>query len=63
MLKMADMFAIGLVKLNKSKAFARDVIVLGCILLGVGDEESSPDVLDVEGREVTRNVIVIEQFF
>src|SRR5271168_4972310 len=62
-LKMADVVTIGLVKFNETIAFAGHVIMLGGVLLGVGDEECSANVLDVEGSEVARNRVIVKQFF
>src|ERR1700737_4676824 len=51
MLKVSDVLARGREDLDKAIAVAGHIIVPSCILLGVGDEEASADVLYVEGRE------------
>ena len=60
---MANVLAIGLVQFNEAIAFAGHVIMFGGILLGIRDEKSSADILDVERREAPRNRIVVEHFF
>src|ERR1700730_15115055 len=62
-LEMAEVPASRLVQFDEAKAIASDIIVLSTVLHGVGDEEGSTDVLDVEWSEVARNRIVIEEFF
>ena len=51
MLEVADVFARRRKDFDKTKAIPADGIVSCCVLLGVGDEESAPNVLDVERRE------------
>src|ERR1700733_5304483 len=50
-LKMADVSPGGLVKFDEAKAIAGHIVVLCSVLLGVGDEKGSTDVLYVEWGE------------
>src|SRR5271168_1542623 len=62
-LKMADVVTIGLVKFHETIALTGHVVMLRGVLLGVGNKERSADILNVEGREVARKGVIVEQFF
>ena len=60
MLKVTDIPAGGLEKLNKTEAITGHVIVTGRILLGIGDEENATDVLNIERRKTVGNSLGFE---
>src|SRR6202022_3197627 len=56
-------FTRGAENVDEAKTGAANGIVASCILLGVGDEKATTDVLYVEGREATGNILVLEGTF
>src|SRR5712691_1315091 len=63
MLKMADVPAGRREDFNEAETVTGDIIVPGGVLLGVGDEESATDVLNIERREAVGNFLGFERLF
>src|SRR5882724_631424 len=63
MLKMADVPAGRREDFNEAETVTGDIIVPGGVLLGVGDEESATDVLNIERREAVGDFLGFERLF
>jgi len=55
--------ALGREELDEAESSAPDRVVTRRVLLGIGDEEGSADVLHVEGSEAARNALCFESIF
>jgi len=62
-LEVADVLALGREELDEAESSATHGIVTRGVLLGIGDEEGSTDVLHVEGSEAARNALCFESIF
>src|SRR5467141_3492040 len=62
-LEVADVLALGREELDEAESSATHGIVTRGVLLGIGDEEGSADVLHVEGSESARNALGFEGVF
>ncbi len=63
MFETALELALGAEDVDEAEASAADGIVARPILFGVGYENASADVLDVERSEIAGNGVVIESLF
>src|SRR2546425_6227779 len=63
MLKMADMLASGSENFDEPKTVTSDVIMPRGVLLGISDEESAANVLNIERSEAVRNFFGFERLF
>src|SRR4029077_19126908 len=62
-LETALEFAFRAEDVDEAEAIAADGIMAGAILFGIRDENAAADVLDVKGREIVGNAVVIERVF
>src|SRR5205807_2614572 len=63
MLQMADVLPGGRKDFNEAQTVACHVIVSGRVLLGISDEESAADVLNIERREAVGDSFGFESVF